>query len=209
MSALLPAVATPLILRLVPTEFLPILVGDYLALHFGLYGLILAAGTLWLRRQGRGGAPSAVRPVRLLAATAAYGLFGALALGLAVDAFVANLTPAAPRWPLIAALLAGTLPFFLADAWLTRAIGAPRGAHAAGRALFLVSLAIAIALDLETLFFLIIIVPAILAVFLVYGLFGAWVERRTGSPWPAVVVEAVVIAWAVAVTFPVVGPVVG
>ena len=93
---------------------------------------------------------------------------------------------------------------------LTRAIGAPRGAHAAGRALFLVSLAIGDrAGPGGTLFFLIIIVPAILAVFLVYGLFGAWVERRTGSPWPAVVVEAVVIAWAVAVTFPVVGPVVG
>ena len=37
---LLPMITTPLILRLVPTHFLPVLVGDYLAVHFGTYGLL-------------------------------------------------------------------------------------------------------------------------------------------------------------------------
>ena len=40
---LVPMVATPLVLRVLPTHFLPVLVGDYLAAHFALYGLITAA----------------------------------------------------------------------------------------------------------------------------------------------------------------------
>ena len=36
--ALLPAIATPLLLRLLPTSFLPILLGDYLTVHCAVYG---------------------------------------------------------------------------------------------------------------------------------------------------------------------------
>ncbi len=39
---LLPMVLTPLILRVTPTGFLPVLVADYLAAHFFVYGLITA-----------------------------------------------------------------------------------------------------------------------------------------------------------------------
>ena len=35
---LVPMIATPLLLRVLPTHFLPVLVGDYLAAHFALYG---------------------------------------------------------------------------------------------------------------------------------------------------------------------------
>ncbi|HEX8375701.1 MAG TPA: alpha/beta fold hydrolase, partial [Geminicoccaceae bacterium] len=44
--ALVPALVTPLVLRVLPTDFLPILLGDYLTMHFGLYGLLTAAG-MW------------------------------------------------------------------------------------------------------------------------------------------------------------------
>ena len=38
--AAIPALLTPLILWKLPTDFLPILLGDYLALHFATYGLL-------------------------------------------------------------------------------------------------------------------------------------------------------------------------
>jgi dienelactone hydrolase len=40
---LVPMLATPLLLRVLPTHFLPVLVADYLAVHFALYGLLTAA----------------------------------------------------------------------------------------------------------------------------------------------------------------------
>jgi pimeloyl-ACP methyl ester carboxylesterase len=42
--ALVPALLTPLLLWPVSTDFLPILMGDYLTLHFALYGLLTAIG---------------------------------------------------------------------------------------------------------------------------------------------------------------------
>ena len=47
-----PALATPLILRVLPTHFLPILVGDYLAAHFLVYGVLTALCMLTMRRGG-------------------------------------------------------------------------------------------------------------------------------------------------------------
>ena len=57
---------------------------------------------------------------------------------------------------------------------------------------------------MEALFFLVIIVPAILLLFGIYGLFSAWVHRRTGHPLPAAMANALVFAWFIAVSFPVV-----
>ena len=50
--------ATPLLLRVLPTHFLPVLVGDYLAVHFAVYGLIIAACLLVMHRAGAGAALS-------------------------------------------------------------------------------------------------------------------------------------------------------
>jgi hypothetical protein len=101
-------------------------------------------------------------------------------------------------------MLASTLPYFLADEWLTRGAGAARGGYALTKLCFLLSLALAIALSLERLFFLIIIVPAILLLFLVYGLLSSWTYGRTGHPFVAAAANALVFAWAIGVTFPVV-----
>ena len=66
----------------------------------------------------------------------------------------------------------------------------------------MVSLAIAVALDFERLFFLIIIVPVIALFFVIYGLFSRWSFRRTGHPVPGAVATAVAFAWGITVTFP-------
>jgi pimeloyl-ACP methyl ester carboxylesterase len=48
--AVLPALLTPLVLWRLPTDFLPSLLGDYLTVHYAVYGLLTAAG-LWLVRR--------------------------------------------------------------------------------------------------------------------------------------------------------------
>jgi hypothetical protein len=70
------------------------------------------------------------------------------------------------------------------------------------KGLFIASLVLAVALDLQRLFFLIIIIPAILVMFVAYGLFSRWSFRATGSPWPGALATACAFAWGIAVTFP-------
>ena len=64
------------------------------------------------------------------------------------------------------------------------------------------SLALAVGLDFRRLFFLVIIVPVILLFFLVFGLFSGLVYQRTGHPLVAGIANAIIFAWALGVTFP-------
>jgi hypothetical protein len=202
---LLPAVVTPLVLWVLPIDFLPLLVGDYLAAHFGLYGLLTALA-LWY--VGRGRDIAAQTPqlpwARLALAAAAVAAYAILAVGLPIDSFFISFWPIAERLPLIAALFAGTLPFFLADEWLTRGPDHARGAYPATKAAFLLSLMAAAGLDIEQLFFLFIIVPVMVLFFVVFGLFSRWSYKATGHPAVAGVANALIFAWAIAVTFPMV-----
>ena len=68
---------------------------------------------------------------------------------------------------------------------------------------FLASLAIAVAIDLEHLSFLIIIVPAVVICLVVAGLMSRWAYRRTGHPAVGAMGNAVFLAWAIAATFPI------
>jgi pimeloyl-ACP methyl ester carboxylesterase len=203
--AVVPALATQLVLRWLPTEFLPILLGDYLTSHFALYGLLTAAGLALVGGWRGFGRSVREAPGPLLAAAAAVTAYVVLAVALPVDRFATSYLPTPERAPLVLAVLCGTLPYFVTDEWLTRGAAAPRGAYAATKLLFALSLALAVAMDLRRLFFLIIIVPAILVFFVVYGLFSRWAYRRTGHPLVGAVANAVAFAWAVAVTFPLVG----
>jgi hypothetical protein len=63
---------------------------------------------------------------------------------------------------------------------------------------------LAIALNPPKLLFLAIIVPVILALFLVFGLVSGWAYRRTNVPVVGALADALVFAWVIAVTFPVV-----
>ena len=130
--------------------------------------------------------------------------WGLLAVGLPVDRYVFNVHPEAVRLPVIAALCAGTLPYFLADEWFTRSPGAAPGAYLVTKLCFLLSLVAAIALNPQRLFFLAIIVPAILLLFMVYGLFSRWAGRASGHPAVAAVANALAFGAFIAVTFPLV-----
>lgn len=200
----IPAIATPLILRPLPTEFLPVLVGDYLACHFALYGVLTAACLWWIgkRRPDRSDTVAAVGKLAfsVLALLSIY----AVIVVWPIHAEFTNFLPTSARAPLILAMAAGTSLYFLADEWMTRGEGGARGAYFASKVAFIASLAIAVALDFERLFFLIIIVPLIVLFFLFFGLVSRWVYARTHHPWVAGLANGIAIAWAIGVVFPLV-----
>jgi hypothetical protein len=199
-----PAIATPILLLPVPPDLMGMLVGGYLAAHFGLYGLLTAfALSWWRRRAGEDGVPGGETSVpRLAAATFVWTAWVAGAIGLTLDTYFTSLAPTPARVPLIAAMLAGTVLYFLADEWLTRGIDAPRFGYAYTKVCFLGSLALAVAMSFEDLFFLVIIAVMILIFFLVYGLFSGWAYRSTRHPAVGALANAALFGWALAVTFP-------
>ena len=197
-----PALLTPLLLAVIPIGLLPLLLGDYLTLHFAVMGLLMVLG---LRLAGRPVPLGALRSWRVWLAAAGIAGFGILVLGLAIDRYLTAFVPATgTRLSLLPVVLAGLLPFFLADEWLTRGATAPRGAHVVTKLLVLASLAIAIALRPQELFFLAIIVPVMLVFFIAYGLISRWSWRATRQPLVAGLGNAVALAWGIAATFPIV-----
>jgi hypothetical protein len=199
-AAFAPALLTPLILWKLPTDFLPILLGDYLTLHFLLYGVLTAMALLYLRSNRSAGLPVSWKCIAI--ATPAVAAYNIIAFGLPIDAYVFSFLPIPARLPLIAAIACGTLPYFIADEWLTRGKDARRGAYALTKFCFLLSLAIAVALNPMKLFFLAIIVPAILFLFLAFGLVSRWSYAATRHPLPGALANAAVFAWGIGVTFP-------
>ncbi|WP_257168897.1 alpha/beta hydrolase [Bradyrhizobium sp. SRS-191] len=192
-ATLAPAVLTPITLRFVDTRFLPVLVADYLAVHLFVYG---ALSLLLLRLQGVRFGRMAWLAAVVLAAD------GIIVFGGALDRYVASFMPIPARLPIIAAIAVGAVPAMLADSI------ANQGGHAALwrtlwiRGVFLASLGGAVALDLRRLFFLLIIIPVIVLFFIVFGLIGGCVGRRTCSPMAEGLGLGLILAWALGVTFP-------
>ena len=196
LAALLPAVAVPLVLWPVETGLLPVLVADYLAVHFALYGaLTLLLLARWGVLQGQ-------FPARVWWIAAAVAVFGIAVFGGALDRYVASFWPHAGRAAVIAGLSLGAVAYMLGDALLTEGGRAPVWRVLVARGAFLGSLAAAVALDFQSLFFLVIILPVIVLFFLLFGMMAGWVGRRTGLPAAAGLGLGLVLAWALGVTFP-------
>jgi hypothetical protein len=192
-----PAVATPLLLWPFEIGFLPVLVADYLSVHFVVYGALTLAALVWLR------VPRPGLPERdLLVATAAASLFAVFAIGVPLDLYFASFMPSAGRLPVILALAAGALTWSLADEWLIRRPEAPRWLPFLSKLSFLLSLGVATALDLEDLFFLVIILPVIVIFFLLYSTMSSWAFRATGHPGVGGTAVGLAFGWALGVTFP-------
>ncbi len=73
---------------------------------------------------------------------------------IALQLYVAAFLPDPHRFAILAVPLMATMLWFVADEWLTRGRGAFVGGYALTKALFLVSLMLAVVLNLEELFFL-------------------------------------------------------
>jgi len=196
LAALVPAIITPLVLAPFDLRFLPVLVADYLAVHLAVYG---ALSLLFCWRLGllRGQFPA--RAFWIAGAIAAFGI---AVFGGVLDRYVASFVPHAGRVPVIAGLALGAVPFLLGDAILSAGGRAPLWRGLVLRLAFLGSLALAVALDFEGLFFLVIILPVIVLFFLLFGTMGGWVGRRTGLPAAGGIGLGLVLAWSIGVSFP-------
>jgi hypothetical protein len=201
-AAALPALATPLLLWWFPADFLGVLVGGYLAIHFLVYGLLTWVVLWWLARRSPASGRGGTRLGRLALCSVLVTLYVTGLMGLILDTFVTSFAITAPRLPVVLLMLVGTLSYFIADEWLTHGPGTPRGGHLFTRFCFLFSIALAVALSFEDLFFLLIIAAVIVICFLVYGLFSKWVYRATGHPAVGAIANAVAFAWALAAVFP-------
>jgi hypothetical protein len=192
----LAVVVPPLILWPVQTRFLPVLVADYLALH------LLAMGLLALAVLGWSGRMSGLVTGRALAM--GLGLAGVLILGFGglLDRYVASFWPHPGRAAVILALALGAVAWMTADAVLTEAGRAGWGRVMAVRGTLLVSLGLAVALQFDRLFFLILILPVILLFLVLFGTVAGWVGRRTGAPLAGGLGLGLMLAWALGVTFP-------
>jgi dienelactone hydrolase len=203
-AALLPALLTPLILRPFPSDFLPIAIADYVALHFAVYALLTGVALLLLG----GFVPTDGRRTSIgafLVALITVILYQTVTIAIPTDRYVAAFLPDPHRWGILLVLLAATTAWFTTDEWLTRGANAVPGAYPLTKALFLLSLLLAVALNLRDLFFLVIIVPAVLILFIVFGLFSRWVYRRTGHPLVAALANALAFAVAITASFPITG----
>ena len=192
LAVLIPAAVAPVLAVMLGLQTLPVLVADHLAVHLFVYG-VLQLAILW--RCG-------LRPGPLSWSAAGFLLLWGLGVfGLALDRYGANFLPTVERGWIIAVLILGAVPFMLADALVS---GAGHGTWARRilvRLGFLASLGIAVALDTERLFFLVMIAPVILLFYVIHGLMGRWVARRSGAA-AAGLGLGLVLAWALGVSFP-------
>ncbi len=192
-AVLVPAVITPAVLSLFETRFLPVLVADYLAVHMLVYGVLSIAILAWYGvRIGR---------IAWLSALA-FAVYGIFVFGGALDRYVASFMPVGDRLPIIGAIAIGAIATMTADSLATEAGRAWFFRVILARGCFLVSLAAAVALDFERLFFLIMIIPIILLYFILFGLMGGWVGRRTHSPGATGLALGLILAWSLGVSFP-------
>jgi dienelactone hydrolase len=196
-------IATPLALWKAPTDFLPILLGDYLAAHFAVYGGIFWLG-LWVTRSKPWRMSCGAGSLRAIAAAGLVGAYIIIAIGWPLDAFVTSFAPGGIRWALIPIEFAAIALAFTAEERLARGSGAPRFAYTICKIAFVVSLALAILLNPTRLFFLAIIVPVVTVLFVLFGLVDRWAFARTRHAMVGALGTAFALAWAISVTFPLV-----
>lgn len=192
----IPALAAPIMLWPVELRLLPVLVADDLAAHLALMG------ALALALLARGGALRGLVTVRGLAL--GLGLAGVLILGFGglLDRYVASFWPHPDRAAVIAALALGAVGWMVADQVMCEAGRAGWLRMLAVRGMLLASLGLAVALNFERLFFLILILPVILLFLVLFGTVGGWVGRRTGEPLGVGLGLGLMLAWALGATFP-------
>lgn len=191
----LPAIMTPLLLWIFQPRFLPVLIADYLAVHFLVYGSI----TLLVLRRSR--ILPGIRGWLPALTVAAYGI---LAFGGAIDRYVTSFLPGVERLPVIALIAMGTLPYMMSDMLLAEGGRAPVWRVLLSRTVFLASLAVAVALNPDRLLFLLLVIPLIIVFFITFGVMGGWIGRRTLSPTIPGIGLGIILAWSLGVTFPMV-----
>ena len=186
---LVPMGVAPVLAVLPSTDFLPILVADYLVLHLLVFGVVQL---VILRIWGIPIGPLVLPALGML-------LLACAAFGFAMDRYAANFWPTGERIWIIAAMAIGAIPYMVADSTLT--VNQPFLRRLLTRLSFLASLGIAVALDFEALFFLLLVAPVLVLFYLVFGTMGRATAQQVG-PLSSGLALGLVLAWAVGVSFP-------
>jgi len=186
---LVPMVVAPTSAVMLNTDILPVLVADYLVLHLLVFGVVQL---VILRIFGIRIWPPVLPAIGVL-------LLACAVFGFALDRYAANFWPTGGRLWIIAAMAIGTVPYMVADAVLTVSQTFLR--RLLTRLSFLTSLGIAVALDFEALFFLLLIAPVLVLFYFVFGTMGRQTANRVG-PLSSGLALGLVLAWALGVSFP-------
>ncbi len=196
-AALVPAFFTPLVLSALQTQFLPIVLADYLTLHMLIYG---AWTMLILRGFGHVTEPPHGVTVAVLV------VFGIVLFGGMMDRYVTAFLPAGIRPFLFIVITIGAVPYMFGETKLLEAGNAGFAYSLAARLCFISSLLVATVLTPERLEFMWVILPLILIYFVVFGTIGGWFGRRTGSVSAVGYGLGIVLAWVLAVSLPMIAP---
>ena len=189
---LIPLVLVPLAAFVIESDFLSVLIADYLAVHLGMYGLV----QLVLLRLYR------VSPGRISWLGFVAVLFwGLVVIGFLLDRYAANFLPIWERVDIILILTIGTIPFMLADSLMANAGLTHWSRRYLARMGFLGSLGFAVFLNPDELFFLILIAPVIVVFLIFYGLIGRWVTQRQGAAGAGLGL-GICLAYSLGVSFP-------
>ncbi|MFM7083868.1 MAG: alpha/beta hydrolase [Hyphomicrobium sp.] len=197
-----PTLLTPLLLRFVPTHILPILVADYLSVHFFVYGSLMALCLILTKKEKKITERTKISFRAFGGGVVLLILFFLFAFILPLNTYFTSFIPVTSRLPIICILFVGTLLFFLSDEWLTHGKSAIKGAPIFSKIAFLLSLMIAVSFDFKRLFFLILIIPVIVLFFVLFGLVSRLSYKTTGHPAVAALSNAFALAWSIGVTFP-------
>ncbi|MGQ9814408.1 MAG: alpha/beta hydrolase [Candidatus Roseilinea sp.] len=213
LTILVAAVLAPPAMLVIPYRWMPLNVGNYAGVFFLIAGAVLwiaiALDRSLLRRQrqpaslppaGAGGAS-----LRALLAALTLAAYALLTFGLTAHLTWTSFALVGERLWMALVLFVFMLVYFWADETLIwrPSARARLGLYALSRTVLLVSLVVAILL-FGGPFFLLILLPVMLALFVWHGVYAHWLHRLTGRPWVAAVLNAAVFAWMIAATFPVV-----
>lgn len=194
-------IVAAIVMRFVPGGWIPLLTADYLCGFFALVGLLVTAGLMRLGCPVVGALPTSSVAWR----TVALVTVAVLAFVIVAQVSWLNvLLLGARRW-LVVVVFPVWLVYFLASDALLRT--RPPGEYLISSvAITVLTIAVLVAavFTLRAPFFLLLLAPALVPVFLLTGLYGHWLRARTTSAWPTACVAASLVAWLMAAVFPLV-----
>ncbi len=211
--ALAVGILTPLVMTRVPIDWMPLTVGNYAGAFFLVAGAGIWAGialrAVFMRRRDAQPARLLIQiqlpPRRLILAAVALAAYALVTFGLTAHLTWTSFALVGERLWMALVLFVFMLVYFWADETLIwrPSARARLGVYALSKVTLLASLVVGI-LWFGGPFFLLILLPVMLVLFVWHGLYAHCLHRLTGRPWVAATLNAAVFAWMIAATFPVV-----
>lgn len=185
--------------RFRPPGWIPLLTADYLALFFLAAGIAMFWALTLRPRRFTLAAPTA----GLLWRTACVTLYAVGGFGLTAQFTWLDIELVGERQWLVLVLFPVWLVYFLADEIVHADLaGARRLRWYVGGKLLSVAAVLGATAAGAAPVFLLLLAPALVPMFLLHAYYSHWLNRFTGDPLPAALLNATVFAWLMAAVFP-------